>query len=42
MKRGAFGHEHIQLPLDWIEGFDGQGIVLHVSEGEVERLTPKG
>jgi hypothetical protein len=38
MKRGLFGHEHVQLPLNWIEGFDGEGLVLRSSEGQVNQL----
>jgi uncharacterized protein YrrD len=38
IKRGLLGHEHVQVPLDWIEGFDGEGVVLRASEAEVEGL----
>jgi uncharacterized protein YrrD len=41
MKRGLFGHEHVEIPLDWIEGFDGEGIILRVNQERVEELTPK-
>jgi len=41
VRRGVLGREHVELPLDWIEGFDGDGLILHVSEAEVERLTAR-
>ncbi len=41
MKRGVLGREHIALPLDWIEGFDGEALVLHASEDEVGRLPAR-
>ena len=41
LKRGFLERERIDLPLDWIEGFDGDGLVLHVSEAEVERLPSR-
>ena len=41
LKRGLLGRDHLQLPLDWIEGFDGEGLVLHVSKEQVEQLPNK-
>jgi uncharacterized protein YrrD len=38
IRRGLMGREHVDLPLDWIDGFNGDGLVLHVSEVEVQRL----
>jgi uncharacterized protein YrrD len=41
LKRGLFGHEHLSLPLEWIEGFDDEGLVLRVSTEQVEQLGQK-
>jgi uncharacterized protein YrrD len=41
LKRGLFGHEHLPLPLDWIEGFDEEGLILRVSSEQVEQLGQK-
>jgi uncharacterized protein YrrD len=40
LKRGLLGNEHVALPLDWIEGFDAEGLILHVSKARVEGLAP--
>jgi uncharacterized protein YrrD len=40
LKRGFLGHEHLPLPLEWIEGFDEEGLILRVSSEQVEQLGP--
>lgn len=39
LRRGLLGHEQVSVPVDWIEGVDEDGVVLHVQAAEVERLT---
>jgi uncharacterized protein YrrD len=38
LKRGLLGHEHVEIPLDWVEGLDGEGLVLRVQAAQVEAL----
>ena len=37
LKRGFLGHEHIEIPLTWIEGIDEDGVILTASKAEVGR-----
>ncbi len=38
LKHGLLGLEHADIPLDWVQGLDGEGLVLKVKAAEVESL----
>ena len=40
LKRGFLGHEHVELPLEWIEGISEDGVILTVDKAEVGRARP--
>lgn len=40
LKRGLLGHEHVELPLEWIEGINEEGVILRVEKAEVEKARP--
>jgi uncharacterized protein YrrD len=39
LKRGLLGREHVEIPLDWVEGLDGEALVLRVTAAEVHALS---
>jgi uncharacterized protein YrrD len=38
LKHGPLGLEHSEIPLDWVEGLDGDGVVLRVPAAQVAAL----
>ncbi len=38
LKHGPFGLEHAEIPLGWVEGLDGDGLVLRVPAEQVKAL----
>jgi uncharacterized protein YrrD len=41
MKRGLLGHERVDLPLDWVDDLDENGLILRKAAAEVEGLSPR-
>lgn len=37
LRRGLLGHDHVELPLDWVDGVDEDGIILNVPAATVEQ-----